>query len=355
MLLTQLRLSNFRTYKSLTLDIPTHLSCFVGSNAVGKTNILESIMAIATGNSFRAGVDREMMSWETDICRITAVTLEDTLELMITHGVVNGQKAPLKRFLVNGVPRRHTDFVGKLPAVLFAPEHLSLVTGSPSTRRRFWDDILSQTDREYRRALLSYEKGLRQRNKVLEQIQEGKASRSHLLFWDQLLIKEGGVITEARTQLVRALNSYQIQGVMHTITYDESVISASRIALYADAEVAAKATLVGPHRDDFSVSITEEDTKTNIEIKTYGSRGQQRLAVLWLKLAELQYMEHALGNRPILLLDDIFSELDREHDAIVAKLATQYQTLITSAEEETVSFLSRIDPNMTVFRLPFSS
>lgn len=359
MLLQSLSLIHFRTYPKLHIDIPTGVSCFVGPNAIGKTNLIEAIMTLATGGSFRADTDREMIAWGEEIVRITGVTLEDTLEIVLTRGAVQGQKTPFKKLLVNGVPRRAMDFVGKLPAVLFAPEHLALVTGSPSLRRKFFDEILTQTDREYRRTIASYEKGLRQRNRVLEQINEGKAIRSHLLFWNQLLIAAGGYITDARMNLVERLNEYQIEGVTHQILYDKSVISPSRLEQYADAEIAAKATLVGPHRDDFAVNVREpgqlSPNEQPMDVKTYGSRGQQRLAVLWLKLSELQYIEHAIGNRPILLLDDIFSELDKKHDTIVAKIAASYQTIITSAEEETVDFLQSMTPEMSVFRLPFSS
>lgn len=359
MLLTSVKLENFRSYELAQFEFSPAVSLIVGKNAVGKTNLLEAISMLATGKSFRAGHDREAISFNAELALITGVTLEDKLELVLTTGLVDGSPLPLKRLLINGVPRRLLDFAGKLRVVLFWPEHLELVTDSPSLRRRYLDSVLIQIDREYYRNLLSYERGLRQRNRLLDLINVGSASRSQLMFWDQLLIKAGGYITDKREEYIDFVNRAQIihdssrlapsvGGLRsnNNIIYDKSIISASRLAQYEIEEVAAKATLVGPHRDDFiimksqyTISNIQQGMNSKIELSKYGSRGEQRLAILWLKLAELEFIKETTGDRPILLLDDIFSELDDEHRKLVVDLISKQQTIMTSAESDIIEKL----------------
>ncbi len=349
MILTSLRLQNFRSYPKHTFELSPYTTLVVGPNTAGKTNLLEAIMMLATGKSFRADMDREMIRWNEEVGRVAADVGDTKLEMVLTGGLVGGQAAPMKKYLVNGVSRRPIDFVGNLRAVLFWPEHLELVTDSPSLRRRYLDMVLVQVDREYRRNLLSYERGIRQRNSLLERIKEGFAHRGQLLFWDQLLIKSGGYITDKRQQYIDFINKQEIRDTRDVISktknishitshfslfYDKSVISESRLAQYAVEEVAAKATLVGPHRDDF-IFLKDRDR----DLSKYGSRGEQRLAVLWLKLAELSFMQKEVGERPILLLDDILSELDRSHRKLVLECIGKQQTIMTSAEEESVGML----------------
>lgn len=343
MILTSLTLQNFRNYTKKTITFSSAVTLITGANAAGKTNILEAIMMLVTGKSFRAGVDREAIRWQSQVSVLSCEVLDGEekikLELYITQGDVGGKKAPLKKYLVNGVPRRMVDFIGVLRAVLFWPEDLEIVTDSPSVRRRYLDTVLVQVDREYRRNLLSYERGLRQRNKLLDVINEGKATRSQLLFWDQLLIRAGGYLTDTRTAYIDFVNKTKLTRHNFRLVYDKSVISELRLEQYKEEEIAAKATLVGPHRDDFMIQSVEHGHANNFtsrDLGTYGSRGEQRLAVLWLKLAQLEYIEHVVGNSPLLLLDDIFSELDEEHRELVGELTKRQQTVITSAEKVSV-------------------
>lgn len=356
MFVADLLLENFRTYKKQPISFSPTVTCFIGPNTVGKTNILEALYAMATGKSFRAATDRELIAWGSQLSRIRLTTAEDTLELVVTTGTVGAQKTPLKKYLVNGVSRRAIDFVGKSRAVLFAPEDLDLVSGSPGKRRRYLDHVLTQVDREYRRNLQSYEKGIRQRNKVLERIQEGTAQRSHLLFWNQLLIKAGGYLTDKRAELIDYLNAYQVSGIRYYIYYDKSVISESRLEQYKEAEVAAKATLVGPHRDECIIQLKSQPAAPApyVSLSSYGSRGEQRMAVLWLKLGELSYITHVAKDRPMLLLDDIFSELDQSHAELVMNAVVSYQTVITSADEHAVELFTTA-ANTQIVHLPFQN
>jgi len=191
--------------------------------------------------------------------------------------------------------------------------------------------VLSQVDREYRRAIGSYEKGIRQRNRLLFRIREEGLSKSHLLFWNQLLIKNGNYITEKREELIEFINSHKSNiSNKYSLNYDKSIISEGRLEQYKNEEVASTTTLVGPHRDDF---IFLEDGR---ELSSFGSRGEQRMAVLWLKLGELAFIEEKTDGKPTLLLDDIFSELDHEHRKIVLDSISSHQVIITSADEHDI-------------------
>jgi DNA replication and repair protein RecF len=199
------------------------------------------------------------------------------------------------------------------------------------------DSVLSQVDREYRRASLSYEKGLRQRNRLLLRIREEGISRSHLYFWDKLLIKNGEYITQKREELADFINEVETlnqTGGEYEISYDKSIISESRLSQYKTEEIAAATTLVGPHRDDmmFKVKGQEGERIKERDLARYGSRGEQRMGVLWLKMAELAFIEAETQDKPTLLLDDIFSELDHEHRKVVVGIIKNQQTVITSAD-----------------------
>ena len=320
-MIKSLKLADFRNFRKKALEFSEGITAIVGPNASGKTNILESLFLLSTGKSFRAKVEAEMINYDEDLAKAKG----DGLEIMITKGE-NGW--PRKKMLVNGVSKRLIDFAGNFRTVLFGPWDMDLVTESPSLRRKFLDTVLSQVDREYRRSILSYEKGLRQRNRLLFRIREEGLSRSQLVFWNQLLIKNGDYISDKREELIEFINAQAgLNDQKFKLDYDKSAISEGRLEQYAEEEVAAATTLVGPHRDDFIFYEKKRD------LASYGSRGEQRMSVLWLKLAELAFVEAKTGERPTLLLDDIFSELDHEHRDIVMKLAEKQQTVITTADE----------------------
>ena len=254
-----------------------------------------------------------------------------------------GMKTPIKKYSINGVPKRMLDFVGTFKVVLFWPQDMELVTDSPSLRRHYLDFVLMQVDREYRRTLISYEKGLRQRNKLLEAIREGRAHRHQLIFWDQLLIKNGEYITKKREEYIDFVNNFQNPN--YQLIYDQSIISRVRLDQYSEEEIAAGVTLVGPHRDDIKFKVKSLKLKVNNEelrdLAHFGSRGELRLAVLWLKFGELAYIEAQTGEKPVLLLDDILSELDHEHRRIIFDLLDHQQTIITTTDKHLLPKLSR--------------
>jgi len=354
-MIIKIQLQNFRNFKDKVFSFSPNITIIVGPNASGKTNILEAVSLLSTGKSIKAKVEEEMIGYGEEIARVKGAIGADKLKLetMLTRGEITigedprkTERAPRKRLLVNGVAKRLIDFAGIFKTVFFGPQHLGLVTESPSTRRDFLDAVLSQVDKEYRRATLSYGKGLRQRNKLLYRIREEGVSRSQLLFWDKLLIKNGDYISSKRQEFIDFTNeTEEIEGHKFTLDYDKSAISESRLEQYKAEEVAAATTLVGPHRDDFNFGISSTHTKSKIkrDLARYGSRGEQRMGVLWLKLAELAFIKEVTGENPTLLLDDIFSELDHEHREIVMEAAEGQQTIITTADPHYVEGFEKVE------------
>jgi len=346
MAITKVRLSGFRNFREKLLEFFDGTSVIVGPNAAGKTNILEGLFVLSTGKSFRARIEEEMVNYRRQITRVKgrikgqAIT---DLEAVLTRGLIDignsrPEKIARKKLLVNGVSKRLVDFAGNFKVALFGPWDLELVTESPSVRRKFLDTILSQVDREYRRASLSYEKGLRQRNRLLLRIREEGLSRSQLLFWDRLLIKNGDYISAQREEFIEFINSTPgLDNQTFKLTYDKSPISEARIEQYAEEEIAAATTLVGPHRDDFMFKLEGRD------LARFGSRGEQRMSILWLKIAELAFIQEKTGERPTLLLDDIFSELDHKHRKIVIKVSQKQQTIITTADPHFIEEIKGVE------------
>lgn len=353
----KIRLTKFRNFKSKIFEFSDKTTVVVGPNASGKTNILEALYLLSTGKSFRAQVEEEMISYKAELSRVKGLIGgrdKLILESLLTRGVIDAggrhpERVARKKLLVNGVGKRLIDFAGNFRVVLFGPWDLDLVTESPSLRRKFLDSVLSQVDREYRRSVLSYEKGLRQRNKLLYRIREEGVGRSQLLFWNQLLIKNGNYLTQKRQEFIEFVNSQPgLNDQKFTLEYDRSAISEGRLKQYVEEEVAAATTLVGPHRDDFMFQI--EGPKSGVRnLDAFGSRGEQRMGVLWLKQAELNFLSIARGaegdleQRPTLLLDDIFSELDHEHREVVMELAKKQQTIITTADEHFIGRRMKVD------------
>ncbi|MBI2431204.1 MAG: DNA replication and repair protein RecF [Candidatus Levybacteria bacterium] len=327
MILEHLSLQNFRSYSKSDFTFSPYTTVIVGPNTSGKTNLLEAIYLLSSGKSFRAERDVEMIRFQEELARVKGKTDDSELEVVLT--------TQLKKYLVNGVSKRRIDFTDNLMVVIFAPADLEIVVDSPSVRRNFLDESISQVDREYRQALITYSKALRQRNALLDLAREkGVRNERQFTYWDQLLIQAGEVITKRREEFIAFLNSKEKDVFDFAAIYDKSVISKERLLQYKDAEMGAGVTLVGPHRDDFSVFMFNNMRETTHDMKLFGSRGQQRLVVLQLKLLQLIFMEEATGQRPLLLLDDIFSELDDAHIHLVSEIMDRQQTILTTTHKE---------------------
>lgn len=335
MLLKHLSLQNFRSYRKAEFDL-NHITTFiVGPNTSGKTNLLEAIYFLSTGKSFRAEKDSEAIRFGEELSRIQGTAYDTELEIVLTNGLVAGVSAQQKKFLVNGVAKRRVDFAGILPVVLFAPTDLEIIIGSPSRRRQFLDDVLEQVDHEYRRSLLEYSKSIRQRNALLEKAKlSGIRNKTQFEYWDGLAIRNGQIITKKREELIGYLNTAEKTIFDFTVLYDKSTISRERLLQYQEQETGAGVTLVGPHRDDFRIHMYNNARNVTHDVHMYGSRGQQRLVVLQMKTLQLSYMENVLEYRPLLVLDDIFSELDEGHISLIFELIGKQQTIITTTHGE---------------------
>ena len=361
MTISSLSLSNFRNHLKRKFTFSLNTTIIIGKNTSGKTNLIEAIYFLSIGKSNRAGQDVQVITFGEELARIKGELKAEgeniVLEMVLTTGEVMGIKTPLKKFTVNDVSRRSLDFIGTLKSVLFWPEHMELVTDSPSLRRHYLDSVLVQVDREYRRTILSYERALRQRNRLLEYIKENKAHRHQLLFWDQLLIRQGNYITKIREEYINFINDFKLPqmedlGVKYQVFYDKSIISITRLDQYREAEIGASVTLIGPQRDDMIFRIKNQvppqrdpasggkskikNNEEYFDLSNYGSRGEQRLAVLWLKLAELAFIESKTSEEPVLLLDDIFSELDHEHREIIFGMIGNQQSIVTVTDRHLI-------------------
>lgn len=334
-MLKSIFLQNFRSYPKTEFNFDD-TTLIVGPNTSGKSNLVEAIYLLATGKSFRTDKDVQMLAFREDVGRVKGRVGDEELEVVITNGQLNG-KSQYKKFLVNGVSKRRVDFASHLLAVLFSPQDLEIIIESPSLRRGFLDEVLEQVDRGYRIASIAYVKALRQRNALLELAQEtGKRNEKQFEYWDNLIIENGNLITQKREEFIKFLNASSKDIFDFVAEYDKSTISKQRLLQYKDEEMAAGVTLVGPHRDDFSISMFNNTRNTTHDIKFFGSRGQQRLAILQLKVLELLYVEKLLGERPIFLLDDIFSELDEDHIVMILEEIGKQQTIITTTHKEFV-------------------
>lgn len=327
MFLKSLRLTNFRNYPKLTFDFDSPITVLVGDNAQGKSNFLESIYFLSTSKSPKADKDEELIKSGESVARVEGIfdgKEGDTgLEVAIENNPELGFR---KRVKLNSLPKRVIDYIGNLSVVSFAPEDINLVTGPPSLRRWHIDLTLAQIDKKYKDSLTDYEEVITRKNKVLKLIKEGLARLDELVFWSERQVEFGSIVSEKRRELFEFLNSTEKKFGDFSFEYLESTLSEQRLRGYQGREIASCASLIGPHRDDFVFKSKERD------LSKFGSRGEHRTAVLDLKLSEASFIEEQIRSRPILLLDDVFSELDSSHQDHVLELVKLQQTVIATVD-----------------------
>lgn len=363
MFIFDLQIANYRNYGHVALKLDKGLNLFVGENAQGKSNLLEAIYLLSTLRSSRASSDadlvrRELLSSDFPVARLSCEVERSAGNLQMEVAIVGRTTDPThragKRVRVNGVAKRASDAVGQLAAVLFTTLDIEIVAGPPLMRRRYLDMMISQVDRGYLRAMQRYAKVLQQRNSLLKRIQSREASAGELNFWDQELAHAGGVIMQARAdalghivpqasmqmeRLSDGLESLQItyKPAMGGTTDNDSPIDETEwtarmlkaLANLRAREIGAGATLVGPHRDDVLVEID------NLPADSFASRAQQRTAALSMRIAEASYLRKALGDDPVVLLDDVLSELDaRRRRGVLEFFDSFQQVIVTTAEPD---------------------
>jgi DNA replication and repair protein RecF len=386
-----LSLTNFRNYSRLELDLPAGIIVLQGNNAQGKTNLLEAIYYLSRIRSPRTKVDRELVNWlalEDDlpfarlVAQIQRAEGAEQIELSLVKSAgqsLNSNATVLRKHIrINGANKRVLDAVGLLNAVLFMPQDINLVSGAPHRRRRYLDDTICQMDPQYWRELQEYGRVLTRRNYLLKSLR-GQRDDSQLLFWDQRLVEHGAYLTLRRQQVIRQLDefmqrihprltggeeqlrleycasvlmqsspgvAYQIPLLAKQDTSPEAEISLRDVAArFADQlnKVRAKeldqgVSIIGPHRDNLRFLVN------GVDMNTYGSRGQQRTITLSLKLAEVEWITQEKDDKPVLLLDDVISELDTAHRDCLLDVIDRAQQVImttTSLTHYSKEFLER--------------
>lgn len=371
MFVQRLELEEFRLYQHLALEMDAKGLCVIGKNATGKSTFVEAIALLATMRSPRTGSDRELIRWGSGqelgvgpYARSLAhvVRADDTIDVEVGLQVDGSGEGPLRKSVkVQGRPVRALDAVGQLKIVLFAPEDVALISGAPSHRRRYLDLFISQIDNRYVRSLARYNRVLEQRNSLLKAL--GKQSSpsgvaNELAFWNDELVTYGSYLVARRMSIC-----FQLAGMVAerflvfsdagelTLSYKAGVGTEiprttieradietirdlvhrsfeSRLNELRHDELRRGVSLAGPHRDDFSVLLN------GMEVGTYGSRGQQRLAVVAIKLAEAGLMHAEAGDTPVVMLDDVLSELDAVHrERLLGAVATSGAQLILTATD----------------------
>lgn len=361
MFLKNLKLVNFRNFSEIHLEF-TPLTVLVGNNAQGKSNLLEAIYFLATTKSPRAEKDSQLIKGGEEFARVEGEVenkIQNSklknqkdeaeeltkLEIVMQKNGGNGENNGLtKKVKINGIGRRTSDYLGHFVAVHFSPEDINLVSGPPALRRWHIDLTLAQVDRKYKLALNEYYAALTARNRLLKRIKEGLSKLNELDFWTEQLVGAGEIITQKRHDFFQNLNKQINSAFLEKLkfVYQENTISHDRIREYLPKEVAATATLIGPHRDDFIFKQDNRDlayfpeeeviSSEGKELAHFGSRGEQRSAVLELKLTELKFISQIAGTIPVLLLDDIFSEFDAEHRNYVIQAVHGQQTIVSTVE-----------------------
>lgn len=350
-----LSLAGFRSYEHLEVRFDDGPHVIVGRNAAGKTNLVESIVLLSWGRSHRTGVDPELVRWGSDFARVEAEVdvggRSETLEVVV-HATGSGP-GTRKRIRVNGVGRRASALRPILRSVLFAPEDMLLIVGSPSLRRNVLDALVAQREPTATAVMSTYSRTLTQRNSLLRRIRDGEASSDELPYWNESLVEHGARILDWRHATLEALAGPLVDAHAE-IAPGEPALSlryatnspaqpgetqaqalGRRLRETAEKEAWNGATLVGPHRDDLvfesgPVAPSDRDELAR-DLTQYASRGQQRTAILALKLAELDLLSQLDGRPPLLLLDDVFSELDPDRRAhLVRRIGSLPQAIVTT-------------------------
>lgn len=342
MKLKWLKLEHFRNYENLELNLDSPVTALVGLNAQGKTNFLESIAFLALGKSFRAGRAIDTLKWDRPHGRIRAMVERNGKE---TELEVFMQRDPeSKKIKKHSKLTKPKSFFGTLRVVLFTPDQLELISGSPLCRRQFLDRLLIQVDRDYVEALTNFQKILNHRNALLKSIQMRRAQEWELDVWDTRLISEAICLWQKRKIFLDFLQenlqkSYrEIAGSEENLTlnyHSHQDNFEERLLSHRSHDVQNGSTSIGPHRDDFTLFLDGQDLAES------GSRGEQRSAVLVLKMIELDYIEKQTGEKPILLLDDVFSELDSSRQAKLSHVLENYQCVLTTTSLDHVKNLKK--------------
>lgn len=337
-MICSLRLQSFRSYKDESFEFEDGVNIIVGPNASGKTNLLEAILVSCRGSSYRVR-DADLVFYDAPWARLDAQT--DTV-LRTTKLHVEQLDNVRKEFEIGDQKYKRLSHQKRLPVVLFEPDHLRLLSGSPELRREYLDGILEQLKPEFGPLRRHYKRTLAQRNALLK---TGSQAAGQLFAWNVRLSQLGGHIAEQRLLLIEQLNARLgevYEGLSHhqhtvLIKYKGTCASENygsqllhKLEKSTDLDIIRGFTAYGPHRDDWAIELKGH------EAETIASRGEVRTLLLALKILELEFVEAALGHKPILLLDDVFSELDGARRRALTEVLQTHQTFITTTDADVV-------------------
>ena len=327
-----IELNNYRNFDSVKVEFSPGVNIFFGDNAQGKTNLLESIYVSGTSRSHRGSRDKELIRFGEDEAHIRLFFQKDSLSHRLD---VHLKKNKNKGIAVDGVPvRRSGELLGMMHIVFFSPEDLSIIKEGPAGRRRFLDMELSQIDKGYLQQLIAYNKILNERNNLLKQINLYPALIETLDGWDEQLLTAGQFLIKKREEFVQFLDEMmarihsQLTGGKEQmkVEYEKNVSADEferKLQTSRKRDLKVKMSMTGPHRDDLLFEVK------GVDIRRFGSQGQQRTAALSLKLAEIELVKRAIKDTPVLLLDDVLSELDSSRQQYLLDSIHDIQTLIT--------------------------
>ncbi len=332
MIIKSLELENFRNYGTLSISFDSGTNILYGDNAQGKTNILEAIYLSATTKSHKGSKDKDLVNFAAQEAHIRTYVVKDGLENRVDMHL---RKSKSKGIAINGQKiKKAAELLGLLNVVFFSPEDLSIIKNGPSQRRRFVDMELCQLDSLYLSDLNNYIKIVNQRNKLLKDLYMHPELKDTLTVWDSQLVLYGNKVIEKRASFVKQLN--EIVYEIHTklsggkeelkMIYEPDVLPETfekEIESCRERDIKFRQTTIGPHRDDFSFVVG------NIDIRKFGSQGQQRTAALSLKLSEIELMKKLSKDTPLLLLDDVLSELDSSRQNYLLNSIGEIQTIVT--------------------------
>ncbi|MCI8342630.1 MAG: DNA replication/repair protein RecF [Firmicutes bacterium] len=353
MRITGMSISSFRNIKYAQLKFSNGINIFVGENAQGKTNVLESVYVCATGRSHRTRLDSQLVNFDAREAHIKLFSENEGRLNRIDVHIKKDEKRGIKGVAINGVPvHKSGELFGTLFVVIFSPEDLQLIKNSPSERRRFVDMELCQLKNVYYYNLGQYYKVLKQRNNLLKKIQKNSSLRDTIFVWDEQLCLYGKYVIKSRDEFIKRV-SFLANKIHKSITggKEELEICYKPNVSYDDIEIKTKqnidkdilfgSTSSGPHKDDMSFVVNEND------VKIFGSQGQQRTAALSAKLAEIEIIKEETGHDPVLLLDDVLSELDEKRQNFLLDTIGKIQTILTCTGVEDI--ISKYTKNVSIF------
>lgn len=332
MYIKSIELSDFRNYQELSMDFHDDINILYGDNAQGKTNILEAMYLCGTTKSHRGSKDKEIIKLNTDESHIRMIIKKKHINHRIDMHL---KRNKAKGIAIDGIPiKKSSELVGLVNFVFFSPEDLSIIKDGPGQRRRFIDMELCQLDKVYLYNLTNYNKIINQRNNLLKQIGNNRSLLDTLSVWNFQLVEYASKIIKRRKEFVEQLNEI-IYGIHKKLSggkeelfviYEPNVeveLLQDKLNKSLERDIQTRTTNIGPHRDDVCFKIKE------IDIRKFGSQGQQRTSALSLKLSEIEIVKQAIGDKPILLLDDVLSELDRNRQNYLLDSISNIQTVIT--------------------------